>query len=267
MIHFLPHCPIYADFAIINHMLNISFIVPAYNEEEILGQCLKSILDEVAQNPQINSEVIVVNNASTDNTKNIAMSFAGVKVVDEPKKGLIFARSAGAKAAVGELLAHIDADGILPTGWLKTVVTEFARNKKLVALSGPHVYYDLSELKKIGVRLFYYLTFLSYLINRFILRIGSMMQGGNFVVRAWAWKQIGETSSNFNFYGEDIELARRLNKVGGVKFTFSLPIYISGRRFANEGFFTVGARYALNYFSVLFLKKPATKNYKDIRPV
>ncbi len=243
---------------------SISFIIPAYNEQQSLGECLESIFNEI-DNAQAAWEIIVVNNASTDKTKIIAQSFANVKVVDEPQKGLVFARAAGAKAATGELLAHIDADCILPKGWLKTALKEFASDKKLIALSGPHIYYDLPKLQQAGVRIFYYLTFFSYLINRFVLGIGSMMQGGNFVVRKWAWEKIGATSSDFNFYGEDIELARRLHKIGGVKFTFQLPIYTSGRRLAKEGFFKIGIRYALNYFSVLYYKKPATKEYKDIR--
>lgn len=247
-------------------MLNISFIVPAFNEETILGKCLRSILAEIALNAPINAEIIVVNNASTDNTKNVALSFPNVAVVDEPKKGLVFARAAGARAATGELLAHIDADGMLPNGWLKTVIKEFADDEKLVALSGPHVYYDISKLKRAGVRIFYYLTFFFYLLNRYVLRVGSALQGGNFVVRAWAWKKITDFSQNFSFYGEDTEICRQLYKIGKVKFTFKLPIYISARRLIDEGLFTIGARYALNYFSVLFFKKPATKNYKDIRP-
>ena len=247
-------------------MIKISFIVPAFNEEKFLGKCLESIISECRNNPKTAAEIIVVNNASTDNTKNVASSFSQVRVVDEPKKGLVAARAAGAKNANGELLAHIDADCFLPQGWLKTVINEFTADDKLVALSGPHIYYDLSKLQRTGVRIFYYLTFLTYLVNRFILRIASMLQGGNIVATARAWKQIGETSSEFSFYGEDIELARRLNKVGKVKFTFKLPIFTSGRRFKEEGLFTIGWRYALNYFSVIFFKKPATKKYTDIRP-
>ena len=49
-----------------------------------------------------------------------------------------------------------------------------------------------------------------------------MMQGGNFVVRRSALDTIGGFNPDFSFYGEDTELACRLNKVGGVRFTFAL---------------------------------------------
>src|SRR6185503_7632538 len=109
-----------------DYSMDISFIVPAYNEEAILGKCLEAIFAELKNNPAVLAEVIVVNNASTDNTKQVAASFSGVKIVDEDRKGLVFARAAGAAVANGELLAHIDSDCNIPKGWLKTVMAEFA---------------------------------------------------------------------------------------------------------------------------------------------
>lgn len=246
-------------------MLKITFIVPAYNEELKLAKALNSIFTEITANPECEAEVIVVNNASTDKTAEVAKSFTNVKVINEPKKGLVFARSAGARNASGELLAHIDADCELPNGWLKTVLEEFSKNKKLVALSGPQFYFDLSPFYKFLVKIFYFLAYFFYFINKNVLKLGSILQGGNFVVKAWAWKKMGESSEEFNFYGEDTEACRKLFKLGEVKFTFKLPIITSGRRIIDEGILTIGYRYALNYFSVIFFKKPATKNYKDIR--
>ena len=60
------------------------------------------------------------------------------------------------------------------------------------------------------------------------------MQGGNFVVRRDALQKIGGYDTNISFYGEDTDVARRLSKVGHVKFTFDLPALSSGRRLAKE---------------------------------
>ena len=62
-----------------------------------------------------------------------------------------------------------------------------------------------------------------------------MLQGGNFVVRRTALEEIGGYNPKFSFYGEDTDLARRLNSVGAVKFTFRLPALSSGRRLIEEG--------------------------------
>lgn len=242
----------------------ISFVIPAYNEEKVLRECLDSVMEQAGKSVYA-TEVIVVNNASSDRTREIASSFSDVVVVDEPKKGLVNARLAGFLASRGDLIANIDADTKLTPGWLEEVIRRFEKDPRLVALSGPLIYHDLGLHHRVLVKIFYCFVFLTYIFTRFVLRISSMLQGGNFVVRRWALEAIGGyDNARFDFYGEDADLARRLHTVGPVKFTFSLPIYSSGRRLAKEGIVIVGIRYSLNYFSTIFLRKPITKRHSDL---
>jgi glycosyltransferase involved in cell wall biosynthesis len=74
--------------------MKISFVIPAYNEEAVIAKCLESVQKELTRTP-CEVEVVVVNNASTDKTREIALTFPGVRVVNEEKKGLVFARAAG----------------------------------------------------------------------------------------------------------------------------------------------------------------------------
>jgi len=245
--------------------MKLSFVIPAYNEETNIGKCLGKIREEI-QNKPYDIEIIVVNNASTDRTKEIASSFQNVKIVDEPKKGLVQARQSGFIASSGDLIANVDADTILTPRWIDKVLEEFSKNSELIALSGPFIYYDLPRATNIGVRIFYYLGFVSYLANRFIFRTGAMLQGGNFIIRKSALEKIGGYNLEFDFYGEDTDIACRLNKIGPVKFTFNLPMYTSGRRLAAEGVITMGMRYGINYLWTIIFKKPFTKNFIDIRP-
>ena len=92
-----------------------------------------------------------------------------------------------------------------------------------------------------------------------------MLQGGNFVVKRTALEAIGGFNSEFDFWGEDADLARRLVKAGQVKFTFDLPIYASGRRLEKEGIAKTGWHYARNYFSTIFFKKPYETVKNDFR--
>lgn len=243
----------------------LSFVIPAYNEEHYLGDCLAAIMKQ-KENLSYEVEVIVVNNASTDRTAEVARSFKGVKVIDEPKKGIVHARRAGFMAASGDLIANVDADTRLTPGWIKKVMQAFAREDSLVALSGPFVYFDAPSRIQLLTKWFYYLGYFFYILNRFVFRVGSMLQGGNFVVRRNAVDAAGGYNTNLDFYGEDTDMARRLNKVGKVRFTFDLPMYSSGRRLAKEGGFTMGLRYSLNYFWITFFNKPFSKSYTDIRP-
>ncbi len=244
--------------------MRLSFVVPAYNEEVYLPRCLESILLETA-GAQVSTEVIVVNNASTDGTCEVAMRYPGVRIIEQPIKGLTHARQAGFLACSGELIANVDADSQLPEGWLKQVLAEFEVRPKMVALSGPLVYYDLTPLQGQLVKVFYGLAWVTYAINRYVLRVGSMVQGGNFVVAREGLERIGGFNLDISFYGEDTDVARRLNEVGEVRFTFKLKMFSSARRLNKEGILTTALRYAMNYLWTTFRERPYTAEHLDIR--
>jgi len=241
----------------------ISFVVPAHNEEVLIEKCLRAILAETSCT-KCEAEIIVVNNASSDNTRHIALSVPGVTVVDEPIKGLVNARRAGYMASHGELIANIDADTIIPQGWLDKVLTEFAKAPNMVALSGPYIYYGVPERVRFVAALFYKTSFVFYSLNR-LFKVGSMIQGGNFVVRRSAMQAIGGFNMDFSFYGEDTDLARRLSKVGDVKFSFQLPAFSSGRRLAGEGLLMTAWHYSINFIWATFMKRPYTYTSVDYR--
>jgi glycosyltransferase involved in cell wall biosynthesis len=248
--------------------MRLSFVIPAFNEERYLSGCLESILSQTRALPNSGKdlvEIIVVNNASTDNTSQVALGYPGVRVVDEPRKGLTCARQAGFAASSGSLIANVDSDCRLTPGWLAQVFATYDAEPNLAALSGPLVYYDLTPRQRFFVRVFYMTAYVTYLINRYILRVGSMVQGGNFVLNRSALEAIGGFNLNISFYGEDTDIARRLNEVGKVRFTFGLKMFSSARRLKHEGILTIAARYTINYFWTTFLKRPFTDTYIDIR--
>jgi glycosyltransferase involved in cell wall biosynthesis len=242
----------------------LSFVIPAYNEEAYVGDCLRAILEQTAGlSPP--AEIIVVNNASTDRTRQVALAFPGVTVVDEARKGLTFARQAGFAASTGDLIANVDADSRLTPGWVAEVLRAFEHDPKLAALSGPLVYYDLSPSQLKQVRVFYGIAWMTYALNRWVFRLGSMIQGGNFVVARPALQAIGGFDTTISFYGEDTDIARRLHAVGPTRFTFALKMNSSARRLNQEGLLTTAWRYSLNYFWTTLFKRPFTEKYTDIR--
>ncbi len=244
--------------------MKISFVIPAYNEEALIAKCLQSVQEEIARN-SYETEVIVVNNASTDKTREVAQSFKGIHIVDEPNKGLVFARRAGFLASTGELVANLDADVLVPEGWLGTVMEEFEQNQGLVGLSGPYIYYDVSPLQRVVVKVFYGFGYLVYLFNNHMLHRGSMLQGGNFVIRKDVWEAAGGYDTSIEFYGEETDVAYRLSKLGKVLWTWRLPMYTSGRRFFGEGMLKTGLLYVLNFVWVSVTGKPFTYEHTDIR--
>lgn len=236
--------------------MKISIIIPAYNEEKLIGRCLQSIL--AAEIP-FEHEIIVINNASTDNTKKIAQKFKGVKVIDEPKKGLTKAKQAGYENAKGGILVFFDADTIVPKSWFKTAVSIYEKDKRIVGISGPYIYEDIKWFEK----LIYYDLF-SLLFEVLNFQKGYLL-GGNFSVKKEIIKKIGGFDTNINFYGEDTNLTRRIAEYGKIKFTRKLAITSSARRLKGEGRIKTVIVYVLNYFSEIIFKKPLHKEYKDVR--
>lgn len=245
--------------------MKVSFVIPAYNEESRVAACVTAIRDEMARTSQ-DAEIIVVNNASTDGTR-AAAEAAGARVVDEPRKGLTRARQTGFEHSTGELIANIDADVLLPAGWLDTVIARFVRDPRLVALSGPFIYHDLSFLTRLLTRVFYAAGLLATQLIHVATGAGAMLQGGNFVLRRSALERIGGFNTSIEFYGEDTDIARRMAREGRVVWTFALPVSASGRRLAHEGMLRTGLRYALNFFAVSLRGKPLHDTHEDIRPL
>lgn len=86
----------------------ISFIIPAYNEEEWIGGCISAIR-KVMLSIGEPYELIVVNDASTDRTASIAME-GGARIVQVACRHISATRNAGAREAKGDRLFFVDAD-------------------------------------------------------------------------------------------------------------------------------------------------------------
>jgi len=91
-------------------MPRYSVVIPAYNEERLLGRLLDTLDIARAAYGLVDAiEVVVADNASTDRTTEIAAS-RGCRVVSVEKRVIAAVRNAGARAARGEYLAFVDAD-------------------------------------------------------------------------------------------------------------------------------------------------------------
>lgn len=241
--------------------MKLSFVIPAYNEENYIGKCIEAILNASEGR---DFEIIVVNNSSTDNTKIVAQRYPRVTVLDEPIKGTNQARHAGFLHATGDLIANIDADNLVHKHWLDQVYSEFKGNDELVALSGPYIFYDLSDNWHRVTRTFFRLAYPVYVLNNKIFRKGGAVMGGNVVIRRVALEKVGGYNVGLRFYGDDTDTAMRLNKIGLVKFDYRFLIYSSGRRLTQYGLISSLLLYAVNHFWTAIFKKPFTRAYKEV---
>ncbi|MDO8514400.1 MAG: glycosyltransferase family 2 protein [bacterium] len=235
--------------------MDITLIICAHNEVSDIG--------ETTDTAKKNSggkfkEIIVVDNASTDRTAEVAREH-GARVVFESEKGLTSARQAGFEATTGEFLAYIDADTLITPQWFDIAERAFRDQPDIVSLSGPRRYFGTVWYRRWILNALWYVAPLTYYI------VGYMVLGGNFIVRRSALEKISGFDRSIKFYGEDTDLARRLSKVGKTLFRMDFYAYASARRFETEGIWKVNMTYALNYLWPVLFHHPFTKSYQDVR--
>ncbi|MBI2443943.1 MAG: glycosyltransferase [Candidatus Magasanikbacteria bacterium] len=204
----------------------VSVIIPAFNEEELLPQCLTSLSAQKGAPP---FEVIIVNNFSTDRTRLAAEQFRGrlnLRVVDEPRRGRGQARARGFAEAQGEILLSTDADAILPEHWV-AALTQALQNQNIAAVTGPARVADCGAL---GSALFNGIFLATVRVYR--LLFGHVWLGGyNFGIRRPAYQAAGGFNAALNAM-EDVDLGWRVHRSGGsIRYLPRAGVTFSGRRF------------------------------------
>jgi len=240
----------------------ITAIICAFNEERMLPAALHSLFAQT----RVPDEVVVVNNASTDRTREIASAFPGVTVVDEPRKGLTKARQAGRNAASGDILFYMDADCRAPVRLIERMERRFQQSPQTVAITGPYHFYDWDWIGVAGARIYdYTLAPFAHLIAQRVLGIGAILYGGNFALRAEALDAIGGFDTTIEFHGEDTNIGRRLSRAGRVDLLLNCPIETSARRYKALGRARVFRLYVRNFWWETIYHRPKDIVHHDVR--
>ena len=201
-------------------------VIPAFNEEKNIAAALKSLQK---QNYDKKFEVIVVDNNSKDETKNIAESFKkglNLKVVFERRRGRGFAKSKGAKEASGEILAYLDADTRARKDWLSQIENSLDE-ESVVACTGPWRVYDLPN----GFTKSFLHNAQEYAQIPYRVLFGHFwMNGMNMAFKAKAYKKVGGFDTRLNVH-DDIDLTHRIRSLGSVVYNPKMVVETSGRRY------------------------------------
>ena len=127
-------------------MLNVSIIIPAWNEAERINDCLLNATRQTV----MPHEVIVVDNRSTDSTVAVVEQFmkdhpeAPVRLLhQDEEQGLIPTRDYGLNHATGDVLGRFDADCMIRPDWVEVVAGIFTEDPDAMGATGPVVYYDM----------------------------------------------------------------------------------------------------------------------------
>lgn len=205
--------------------LTLSIIIPAYNEENHLRACLEAVKNQTVKP----LEVLLIDNNSTDRTREIAEEYDFVTILSEKRQGLIPARNKGLNIAKGCLLARLDADSVLDDNWVEKALEVF-EDTEIMAITGPAktflVPYPLGPHSTFWSRV-YFLHMLSVLRFR-------VLWGPNMVIRREVWKDIkAQACLDDKEVHEDQDLSILIKSMGHkIAYRKDLLITTDGERLA-----------------------------------
>lgn len=112
----------------LKEMIKVSVIIPVYNEEKDIRACLESLRKQSLKE----KEVIVVDDGSTDGTREAVQEYREVKLLTGTHKGPGASRNLGAKKARGKYLIFVDADMTFSANYLKNLIAPLERDATLI---------------------------------------------------------------------------------------------------------------------------------------
>lgn len=189
---------------------SVSIVIPAYNEENVIRQCLIAAIYQ--SRPA--HEILVVNNRSTDRTADIVRQMqleypeSPIRLLEQNQvQGLIPTRNYGLDHAVGDVLGRIDADSVLEPDWVEIVQASFT-DPEVAAATGPVVYYDM-PMRRWGLKA-------DDTMRQLVLKLARnqyhFLFGSNMALRRTAWEQIRDSTcrDEKDEMHEDIDLSLHL---------------------------------------------------------
>ena len=199
--------------------LRFSIVIPALNEARYIADTLDSLKE---QDFGGRYEVIVVDNASTDDTAIIAERL-GARVVKETRPGVCYARQKGTELAKGEIVISTDADTVFKKNWLTNMDKTFRTCDGCVAVAGPCKYTNGPLWGEIyPVFLFGFVYIVGKLTGRVVY-----ITATNTAFKKGAWQGY---NTELTQGGDELDLLRNLRKHGKVIFNLRNPSYTSARR-------------------------------------
>lgn len=188
---------------------SLSIVIPAYNEERLLRGCLQAIAAQTVRPHQ----VIVVDNNSTDRTAEVARRFDFVTVVSEPRQGIVYGRNRGFDLAVAggaEIIGRIDADTVLPPGWVESILKFYEQpGHEHAVLNGGARFYNLHSGRVAGIMY----DFVVHRLNRLMLGY-YFPWGSNMALPAAAWEAVRQDTCPQTDIHEDLDLGIHLHAKG-----------------------------------------------------
>ena len=182
----------------------VSVVVCSYNGGATLDQCLTSLGS--LRYPDY--EVVLVDDGSTDDTREIVARHPWVRAIHQENKGLSAARNVGAAAATGEVVAYTDSDCYADADWLALLVAALRRSDA-AAVGGPNLSPEDGRVPALVASSPGQPT---HVLETDV--IAEHVPGCNMAFYAWALDEIGGFDPVYRKAGDDVDVCWRLQQAG-----------------------------------------------------
>jgi len=150
-------------------LMKSSIVIPTHNEEEHIEGCLNSLLNQSKKA----SEIILVDDGSTDKTVELASNF-DIKIIKSKHNGRGYARNKGWRAAKEDIIFFAEADSICDKNWHKEMLKEFVRGADAVidkkAVYDPKTFFEKTYQANLNVRYSNYTPFNAWAFKKEVLQ-------------------------------------------------------------------------------------------------
>lgn len=235
----------------------MTIVIPAYNEESYIWPCVEAVLQNWKW---YIDQVIVVDNASTDKTAEIAKSFTNITVLSQKQKWVTKARQMWYEAATWDIIAFLDADTVMTRERVTEVYEIFEKQPEVWFLSWPYFFHDATKIQREWFKLYWWFSY-------FVMYICAWYFGvwWNMILRKETLKKMNWFDTSIVFYGDDTDTACRAKEFGKSLFLMHLSIPSSYRRFRWQWIFSTLYLYSRNALYVVLFKKPYSHSSKNFR--
>ncbi len=194
----------------------VSVVIPTYNRINLLSDAIKSVYEQTYKN----IEIIVVDDGSTDATRQMVIScFPQVRYIYQRNQGVSVARNTGIRHAVGEFVAFLDSDDLWIPGKLEKQLNEFKKSPTLKIVAGNRI--KIKPEERVS---WPRITTNTKNISFLWLLAGKHLPTPSVIVRREVFSQVGYFNTNLTT-GEDWDLWLRIVSVGSAVYLRS-PVTI-----------------------------------------
>ncbi|MDA8168358.1 MAG: glycosyltransferase [Nitrospiraceae bacterium] len=198
------------------HYSGISAVICTFNRANLLSQAVSSIA--VQDFPAPMTELIVVDNASSDNTIEVVRDAIhrhpsrAIRYVHEREAGLSAARNRGVKEAKFEIVAFMDDDAMADACWLKALWEAYGKKPDARAVGGPiRPWWEAPRPRWLADELLFFVGGIHYGTGFRRLKQGEFLPGGNFSVSKRAFEEVGLFDNRLGMKGKTIAGAEEID--------------------------------------------------------